>query len=111
MENNTHENHEHNTTAIHDLFKLLSKKWALIIIYEMFHHEKMRFKEFESNLPQINSRTLTQRLKELEEAGFIHKDTSQASAKVIYYSLTAKSKDLYDTFIALGTWSQKWDIQ
>lgn len=108
MENYTDKDHAHNTDAIGDLFKILSKKWVLIIIYEMFHHDKMRFKDFEKNLPLINSRTLSQRLVELEEQGFIYKDTSQAASKIIYYTLTEKAKDLYNTFAALGQWSQKW---
>ncbi len=106
MEN---ENHEHSTEIINELFATLSKKWTLLIIYEMFHHDKMRFKDYQENLPKINTRTLSMRLVELEELGFIHKDSSQKASKIIYYSLSQKAKDLFDTFMALGKWSQKWD--
>ncbi len=106
MENN---NHTHNTQTINELFKTLSKKWTLVIIYEMFHHDMMRFKDFEKQLPDINSRTLTNRLKELEEDGFIIRDTSLKASKIINYKLSTKAKDLFDSFMALGMWAQKWD--
>ena len=109
MEKLTQDNeHYHNTEAINYLFSILSKKWTLQIIYAMFHQEQMRFKDFEQSLPQLNTRTLTQRLNELESEGFIIKTTNPDKPKLAHYDLSEKSIDLMDTFMALGAWSNKW---
>ena len=104
-----HNNHTHSTQVINSLFKTLSKKWTLLIIYEMFHHDSMRFKDFEYKLPSINSGILASRLKELEHEGFILRDDSLKTSKIISYKLTNKAKDLYESFMALGMWAQKWE--
>lgn len=102
------EAHEHDTEPLDKLFHTLSKKWVLKIIYAMFHQENMRFLDFEKAIPTINTKTLSQRLSDLEKEGFISREVSNTKPIQISYNLTEKSKDLLDTFMALGAWSNKW---
>ena len=102
------ENHDHDTKPLDKLFLILSKKWTLKIIYAMFHQKDMRFSDFEKVLANINTKTLSQRLTDLEKEEFITRTVSDSKPIQIKYNLTDKSLDLQDAFMALGVWSNKW---
>lgn len=101
-----HENH--NPEDVIQLFAFLSKKYNLAILYEAFHHESVRFGQLEVGIKGISTRTLSLRLTELEENGFLKRNISREKPVVISYSLTEKAKDLGDVFMELAKWSMKW---
>ncbi len=54
-----------------DIMNVISKKWALLIINMIGNNHKIRYNKILEGLNGINSKTLSDRLKELEEYGII----------------------------------------
>lgn len=77
---------------------LLSDTWTMLIIRDLLK-EKMRFCEIESSLSGISSRTLTLKLKRLEEERIVIKSD-------LYYLLTTKGKKLKKIIDAMELWGK-----
>jgi len=78
---------------IAEVSKIIGDTWILLIIYTLLKSD-MRFGEIQKALPDINSRTLTIRLKELEERGLVNRiQYTQIPPKVVY-SLTPKGRKM-----------------
>ena len=77
---------------------LLSDTWTMLIIRDLLNC-KMRFCEVESSLSGISSRTLSLKLKRLEEEGIIVKSD-------LYYSLTKQGKKLKKVIEAMESWGK-----
>ena len=50
---------------------LLGNKWSILILRELFGSERRRTHELLTALPGISTKTLTQRLRELEAHGIV----------------------------------------
>lgn len=78
--------HKQETCPVQTLMKTLSSTWTMLIIREIINIPK-RFCELERTLTGISTRTLTLKLKHLQEEDIVkHTD--------YYYSLTKKGKKL-----------------
>lgn len=53
---------------------LLSDRWTMLIINNLINNQEMRFCEIERNLAGISTRTLTLKLKHLENNSIIEKN-------------------------------------
>ncbi len=84
-------------------------KWTFLILRNMFQGEK-RFNQLQRNLDSISPRTLSSRLKELENAHIITRHVFPETPPHVEYSLTAKGEDLRPIFEAMQTWGNKWEI-
>ena len=69
----------------------------------------MRFNEISKILGDVNPRTLSQRLKELEEKGIILREQYNEIPLRVEYSLTEKGFDLGKKFLDLDQWAKNWD--
>lgn len=81
---------------------IIGKKWTVLIIRELFQGKK-RFSEIASSLP-ISSKLLTDRLKELEEHGIIHRTLYPEIPPRVEYTLTESGKTLSSVLDALRGW-------
>ncbi|WP_305514086.1 MULTISPECIES: helix-turn-helix domain-containing protein [unclassified Methanobrevibacter] len=66
---------------------LISKKWSIQIIRDMFFGKK-HFKEFKEDKPNLSNKVLSNCLKELEENGLIEKKVLNTSPVTTEYYLT-----------------------
>ncbi len=57
---------------------IISKKWSLLVINTIGNSKKIRYSEIRDILGDINSKVLSDRLKELEEEGLIKHRFSNA---------------------------------
>lgn len=76
---------------------LLSDPWTMLIIRDLLKKE-MRFSDLERSLEGISSRTLTNKINDLENEGIVAK-------KDLYYSLTKnglKLKKVLNAMLAYG---------
>ncbi len=85
---------------------LLGKKWTLQIIRDIFRGKK-RFSEFIKTNPQISTKMLSVRLKELQESGLIKKSVISTTPVKIKYSLTRKGEDLNRILFQLAEFTLK----
>ncbi len=82
----------------------LGKKWTMQIIRDLFNGKK-RFSEFLESNPQISTKMLSLRLKELQESGLIKKTVISTTPVKIKYSLTQKGKALNRILFRLAEFS------
>ena len=73
-------------------FSLLSQKWNLEILYTLFLKNSMGFNSLKKILA-INSRTLSDKLKVLNEYGYIKRIIEQGPPLRVTYSLTTRGKN------------------
>ena len=66
---------------------LISKKWSIQIIRDMFFGKK-HFKEFKEDKPKLSNKVLSGCLKELEENGLIEKKVLNTTPITTEYYLT-----------------------
>src|SRR5215207_3314031 len=82
---------------------ILGERWTMLVIRELLLGPK-RFKHLLAVLPAIGSNRLAERLRGLEQAGIIRKNTLPPPAAVVVYELTEEGERLRDPLIALGLW-------
>lgn len=83
---------------------IISKKWALLIINTIGNSQKVRYNEIRNNLGEINSKVLSDRLKELEEAGLIKREAYAEIPPRVEYSLTGDGEALREAISPLMKW-------
>jgi len=77
---------------------LLSDVWTMLIIRDLLGG-KMRFSEIEVSLKGVSTRTLSLKLKRLEEEKIVVKSD-------LFYSLTLKGKKLKKIIDAMESWGK-----
>ncbi|MCJ8306907.1 MAG: helix-turn-helix transcriptional regulator [Nitrosopumilus sp.] len=85
---------------INNSLKIFQQKFALNIIRNMMLLKQSKFSQFLGSIEGINTKTLSIRLKELEEYGLIERNVTQQRPLNVEYSLTKKGKAL-DPILAL----------
>ena len=82
---------------------VIGDRWALLVVRELLFGPK-RFTDLRDGLPGVGPNVLSQRLKELEEAGVIsHRQLPPPAASAVY-ELTDWGRELEDIVIRLGRW-------
>lgn len=84
----------------------LGKKWTLNILRDMYFG-KTRFNEFLKANPQLSTKMLSLRLKELEEQELIKKNIVGKTPVVIEYELTKKGNSLKGVLYELAKFSMQ----
>ncbi|MDD2871280.1 MAG: helix-turn-helix domain-containing protein [Candidatus Gracilibacteria bacterium] len=100
----------HKTTScpVNNLFLQLSKQWIIFIFHNLATGEKT-FSGLKKTLKGISSRTLSLRLKDLQELGFIERLIVQEQPIKIEYLLTEKGQSLTNELEKLGKWASEWE--
>jgi DNA-binding HxlR family transcriptional regulator len=81
---------------------LVGRRWALRVIWELRDGPVPSFRELQSRCGDISSSVLSERLKELREAGIVSHDDSG-------YSLTSEGRELARSLLAMNRWADRWD--
>jgi DNA-binding HxlR family transcriptional regulator len=102
---------EYNQKAcpIEKTMHVIGGKWTFIILRELFYGPR-RFGELQRSLKGISPRTLSMRLKELEEEGIISRTIYSEIPPHVEYALTEKGKTLRPVFDAMKEWGNAWDV-
>jgi DNA-binding HxlR family transcriptional regulator len=77
-------------------------RWSLLVIRDLLTGAK-RFTDLMDRLGGITPKTLSQRLRELEDAGIVTADR-EPGRREVWYALTAAGADLRPVLDALGRW-------
>lgn len=83
---------------------IISKKWALLIINTIGNSKTIRYSEIRGILGDINSKVLTDRLKELEDSGMIKREAYAEIPPRVEYSLTKDGEELREAIMPLMKW-------
>jgi len=90
---------------------IISKKWTLIILLELYKGEKnkKRYSELKNSIPDITPKILSARLKELEKHEFLTKSIDITSFPVkSEYSLTESGQDFISVIKEIKNWALRW---
>lgn len=101
--------YENRECPIEKTMNVIGGKWTFIIIRELFYGTK-RFGELQRSLKGISPRTLSLRLKELEEEEIINRTIYSEIPPHVEYSLTEKGQTLHPIFEAMKDWGNAWDV-
>lgn len=92
---------------INSLFNEIGRMWILQILREISQWN-IRFNTIKNSLWRISSKTLSEKLKELQENWYIEKKNVSLSPVVIEYHLTKKWKSFKQACIWLENWAIDW---
>jgi len=95
---------------LEDFMKIISKRWALLIINAIGIYGRLRFNRLMEELHSISPRTLSDRLKELEAEGLIEREFFAEIPPRVEYSLTDNGAELRESIIPLLRWAIKRNI-
>jgi len=87
--------------------EVLSKKWALVIVYHLLDGEK-RFSELEKSISGISSKVLASTLDFLLKEGIVERIVDTGMPISVKYRLTEKGEDLKGVVDEVSRWSMKW---
>ncbi|MBZ4646989.1 MAG: hypothetical protein PWR27_148 [Petroclostridium sp.] len=93
--------------SIEKALNVLNGKWTFLIIRDLFGGTK-RFGELRKSLHGISPKTLSERLKELEEKGIIHRTAYPTVPPTVEYSLTPKGESLKSIIKEMKLWGARW---
>ena len=91
------------------IINIIAKKWAILIISIIGHHEKIRFNDIMQRLDGISPKTLTDVLKDLRKENLIHRESFAEIPPRVEYSLTEDGKQLCEAVLPLIQWAEKRD--
>ena len=86
---------------------MISGKWTLLIIRDLAD-SPLRFCELERSLDGISPRTLSLRLRALDEEGIVERQTYPEVPPRVTYALTDKGRALVPLIEDMRTYGRKW---
>ena len=95
------------TCPIQFVVDILGSKWSILILRELWDQDR-RTHELLKALPGISSKTLTARLRSLEEHGLIMRRAYAEVPPRVEYAITGKGKELQPVVTALHQVGQQW---
>jgi DNA-binding HxlR family transcriptional regulator len=85
---------------------VVGERWALLVVRELVLGPQ-RFTDLRAHLPGIATDVLTQRLRQLEQAGVLRPTALPPPASGQAYELTDRGRDLEPVLHALGRWGSQ----
>lgn len=82
---------------------IIGGKWTLLILRDLFEGTR-RFGELRSSLEGISPKTLSEKLRELEQAGIIQRKIYPEVPPRVEYSLTERGRGLENVFNSMKEW-------
>ncbi len=89
-------------------FNRISRPWTFQIVLLLDKERPLRFNEIKKKLNGICSRSLSERLDEMERDGIIKRKVTNDSPPRVEYFLTDKGEELKEIATKLLLWQNKW---
>lgn len=87
---------------------VMQGKWKFAIIH-FLSQKTMRFGELHRALPNIRQGYLTQKLRELENDGLVHREVYKEVPPKVEYSLTDIGREFLPVTQAMEKWGKKYN--
>ncbi len=97
-----------NCCPINNTFKIIGKKFTVLLLRNMMYLGQTRFNQFLGSIEEINPKTLSARLKEMEDDGLIKRKIYHESPVRVEYLLTEKGKALRPILEQMGNFSMQY---
>lgn len=89
--------------------EVIGERWAVLIVRELLLGPK-RFGAIRAGLHGVSPNVLSQRLRELQSAAVVRRDTLPPPADVAVYELTERGHALEPVLLELGRWGSREPI-
>ena len=86
---------------------IIGDKWTLLILRDIIWGHKTLFNEFQQSPESMPSKMLANRLKKLEELGFVSKTKGNLNKKSVYYLLEKRGIDTFPIMVEMAVFSSK----
>lgn len=86
---------------------VIGGKWKGVILFHLFEDTR-RFGELQKLIPNVTRRMLTLSLRELEEAGIVHREVYRQVPPKVEYSLTPYGQTLKPIILSLRAWGDEY---
>ena len=93
---------------VDNTFKIVGKKFTIHILRNITLLHQNRFNQFLESIEEINPKTLSLRLKEMEKSGLIKREVFNETPIRIEYSVTEKGKALKPIIMQMAAFSMKY---
>jgi len=84
-----------------ELLDLLGRRWTLRVVWELREDEGLTFRALQSACGDLSSSVLTERVRDLTEAGIVGRGDAG-------YVLTPRGRELLDLLLPLDEWARRW---
>jgi DNA-binding HxlR family transcriptional regulator len=98
---------DNSTCPVARTAKIISGKWTLLIIRDLASGVK-RFNQLERSLDGISPKTLSERLRYLEDKGIVFRQTFAEVPPRVEYSLSERGHDLVDVIECMRCYGNHW---
>jgi DNA-binding HxlR family transcriptional regulator len=95
------------TCPVGSCAEIISGKWTLLVIRDLAD-QSCRFCELERSLAGISPRTLSLRLRALEEEGIVERRTYAEVPPRVEYALTEMGRDLVPLIEDMREYGRRW---
>ena len=95
------------TCPIETTFKIIGKRWTVLIIREILRGNT-HFNRFMENIDGISPKVLTERLRELEQLGIIRRRIVSEYPVKVEYSLTDLGRGFEPVLLSAASFSMKY---
>ena len=85
---------------------VIGERWALLVVRELLLGPK-RFTDLRAGMPNLTPDVLSQRLRELEQAGVLRRDKLPPPIASQVYELTDWGRELEPVVLGLGRWGSR----
>ena len=93
--------------AVERALDVIGGKWTTLVLRDLLTGTK-RFGELRASLGSISPKTLTERLRDLEEHGVVSRTIHPEIPPRVEYSLTEKGLALAPVIEAMAQWGAHW---
>jgi len=91
----------------HAAIELIGRRWNGVILQRLIGGP-LRFSEIRRGVPRLTDAMLSQRLRELEDAGVVERVVSDQRPVQVTYQLTPVGMRLSPVLTAVAQWSNDW---
>jgi DNA-binding HxlR family transcriptional regulator len=94
--------------AIGGLLEVLTRPWTMHILWVLSTNGPTRFGALRRQVEGISSRMLTERLRGLQEKGFVYRDYEPTIPPAVTYGITDRMQDIRRVLDQLEQLARKW---
>jgi len=99
--------HEATSCAVAACAEIIGAKWTALLVHDLSEGPR-RFSELEHSCAGISPRTLSLRLRALEEHGIVQRKTYPEVPPRVEYALTSKGKALVPLIEDMRSYGRRW---
>ena len=96
------------TCPFHELLEVLARPWTMHVLWVLSTNGPTRFGALRRQVEGISSRVLTERLRVLEQKGFVFRDYEPTIPPSVTYGITNRMKDISKVLDDLNELARKW---